>query len=254
MRPWPSDAFEWIRSGRQKFPSRADSNWKGISVSGLIPEKFESYAKILHTVEVNYQNIDAPLTERENEILNIPKCKELRSFVERLRVERLSARIRWKTLAQLLGVPFQTEICHEWFRATMDEPGCWPRFLVGPSEGYLNAEELPEVVSILSHFTDSQDCFFRFSEIAFIATAKQILFRGGLDELSQFLTEERYQLTPEYWWPSDHSWCLCSDYDLDFTFVGGPKELISTLLNNTTLEVLEVTTEARVDSFAPIPK
>jgi hypothetical protein len=126
--------------------------------------------------------------------------------------------------------------------------------LVGPSEGFLNAEELSEVVSVLGHFTHRQDCFFRFSEIAFIGTERQILFRGALDELSQFLADGRYQLTPEYYWPSDHSWCLCSDYDLDFTFVGGPKDLISTLLNNANLEVLAVTAETRVDCFAPIPK
>ena len=204
MRPCPNDVFEWIRTGRQKFPPHADSNWKGISLSGLIPKKFEAYAKMLHTIDATYENIDAPLTEHENEILKIPKCNVLRSFVEKLRQECQGTRIRWKTLAQLMGVPFQTEICHEWFRTTMGEPSCWPRLLVGPSEGFLNAKELPEVVSILDHFTLSQDCFFRFSEIAFIATEKQILFRGALDELSQFLTDGRYQLTPEYWWPSDH--------------------------------------------------
>jgi hypothetical protein len=168
MRPCSIDEFEWIRTGRQKFLPRADSNWKGIRVSGLIPEKFEAYAKILHEIDATYKNIDAPLSERENEILKIPKCKVLASFVERLRVEHQGARIRWKTLAQLLGVPFQREICHEWFRTTMEEAGCWPRFLIGPSEGYLNAIELTEVVSILGHFTHEQDCFFRFSEIAFV--------------------------------------------------------------------------------------
>lgn len=254
MRPCPDDVFEWIRSGRQKSPPRADSDWKGITVAGLIPEKFEAYAKILHTIEATYKNIDAPLTERENVILKIPKCKELRSFVERLREERRGARIRWKTLAQLLGVAFQTEICHEWFRTTMEEAGCWPRFLVGPGEGFLNDQELPEVVSILGALTGSQDCFFRFSEIAFIATDKPILFCGDLNELSQFLADGRYQLTPEYWWPSDRSWCLCSDYDLNFTFVGGSKNLISSVLNNATLEALKVTPQTRVDSFAPMPK
>jgi hypothetical protein len=254
MRPCSIDEFEWIRTGRQKFAPRADSDWKGIRVSGVIPDKFQAYAKILHTIDATYKNIDASLSERENEILKIPKCEVLRSFIERMRVENQGTRIRWKTLAQLLGVPFKTEICHEWFRTIMDKPECWPRLLVGPGEGCLNASELAEVSSILGNFTHDQDCFFRFSEIAFIATGKQIVFRGVLEELSQFLTEGKYQLTPEYWWPSDRGWCLCSDYDLDFTFVGGPKELISSLLDNKILEVLEVTSETRVDSFAPIPK
>jgi hypothetical protein len=254
MHPSPDDAFEWIRSGRQKFPARSNPNWEGVFVSGLIPAKFEAYAKILHGIEATYKSIDNPLTERENAILKIPKCKELRSFVEKLREEHRRARIRWQTLAQLLDVPFQTEICHEWFRTTMKEPGCWPRFLIGPGAGFLNAEELSEFVSILGPFTNSQDCFFRFSEIAFIATDKPILFAGALNELPAFLAERKDQFTPEYWWPSDHSWCLCSDFDLDFTFVGGSKNLISSVLKNTTLEALEVTLRTRVDNYAPISR
>jgi hypothetical protein len=29
--------------------------------------------------------------------------------------------------------------------------------------------------------------------------------------------------------PSDRSWCVCSDFDFEFTFFGGPQELISTI-------------------------
>jgi hypothetical protein len=254
VRSYPDDASEWIWSGREKFTARDHPAWSGVGVSGLIPTQFEAYAKILHSIEASYKYIDNPLTERENEILKIPKCEELRPFVERLKAEGLGARIRWRTLAHLLNVPYQAEICHKWFGTTMKEPGCWSRLLVGPDEGSLSDEELLEVVSILSAFTNDQDCFFRFSEIAFIATGKPILFRGDLKELSQFLKDGSYRLTPEYWWPSDRSWCLCSDYDLNFTFVAGSKNLISAVLNSTTLEALEVTPQTRVDYDAPMPK
>jgi hypothetical protein len=252
VRSYPDDAFEWIRSGREKFPARADPAWRGVCVSGLIPAKFEAYAKILHGIEATYENIDSPLTERENEILKIPKCEELRSFVERLRAERLGARIRWRTLAELIGVPFQAEICHEWFRATMEEPGCWPRFLLGPGDGNLGPEEFSAVLSLLQPFTGRQDCFFRFAELPFVDTGKPILFRGVLDELRKFLADGKYQFTPEYWWPADGSWCLCSDYDLVFTILGGSKKLISAVLENATLEALEVTQQTRVDDYAPM--
>jgi hypothetical protein len=69
-------------------------------------------------------------------------------LVERMREEGRDPRIRWRTLAQLLGVPFESGICHEWFRASMEDPICWPRFLHGPDDGNLNAEELPEVLSM----------------------------------------------------------------------------------------------------------
>jgi hypothetical protein len=254
MRPCADIAFEWIRNGRKKFVPRTGSNWEGTAVACLIPNKFEAYAKILHTVEANYANIDHPLTDRENVVLGIPSCDELKSFVETLRREHLGPRIRWQDLAKLLGVPFQAEICHEWFRTIMTEPSCWSRLLSGPGEGFLDAEAFLEVVRILSPSVGNQECFFRFAEIPFIATHKPILYSGPLDELKGFLKGGDYRhLTPEYWWPTDRTWCLCSDYDLNFTFVAGSRELISTLLASAPLEVMEVSPETRVDSLAPIP-
>jgi len=251
--PCSEDSFEWIRSVREELLSRDKSDWKSF-VSDLIPKQFEAYAKVLHQIDARYENIDNPLTEAEIAILKIPACTKLWSFVERLRKEGRGPRIRWRELAHLYGVPFQAGICHEWFRASMDEPGCWPRFLCGPDDGNLNVKELSAMLSVLRPFAKNQDSFFRFSEIAFIATDKPIHFCGSLDELSTFLTDGKYQFTPEYWWPADHSWCVCSDYDLAFTIVAGSKELVSGVLNDATLEAIQVSPQTRVDSNAPMPR
>jgi hypothetical protein len=255
MQPCPDDEFEWIRTRREKPRARNTPNWKGNFVSQLMPIRFESYAKILHSIEASYKNIDDPhpLTEREIAVLKIPPCTILKSFVVSLREEGRGPRIRWKTLAQLLGVPFEPEICHEWFRASMEEPICWPRFLSGPDDGNLNAEEFPEVLSILRAFSGNQDSLFRFAEWAFTKRNKPLIFRGVLDELPTFLADKSYRITPEYWWPTDRSWCLCSEFDLKFTIVGGSKNLISAVLNNATLEALEVTPQTRIDDSAPMP-
>jgi hypothetical protein len=247
-------AFEWIRSGRDELLASDNPSWKGNFVSHLLPKSFEAYAKLLHSIDANYQNIDNPLSEREVSILKIPPCKKLRSFVESLREERRGSRIRWETLAHLFGMPFKSEICHEWFQVSMEEQGCWSRFLFGPDDGNLNSNELSELLSVLRVFTGSQECFFRFAEIPFITTEKPILFRGVLDELPTFLAEGEYQFTPEYLWPADQSWCVCSDYDLTFTIVAGSKELVSCVLNDATLEALEVTPQTRIDSYAPMPR
>jgi hypothetical protein len=112
-------AFEWIRSGREELLASDNPNWKGNFVSHLLPKTFEAYAKLLHSIEANYENIDKPLSAREIAILNIPPCKKLRSFVESLREERRGPRIRWEMLARLFSVPFESEICHTWFQARM---------------------------------------------------------------------------------------------------------------------------------------
>ena len=134
------------------------------------------------------------------------------------------------------------------------QPECWPRLLAGPDDAGLNGEELSALLSVLQPVAGKQDCFFRFSEISFIGTDKPIQFCEPLDDLSIFLATGRYQFTPEYWWPADHSWCVCSDYDLTFTIVAGSKELISGVLNDATLEALQITTRTRIDSYAPMPQ
>src|ERR1700722_14134145 len=89
-------AFEWIRSARQELLASDDPHWKGNFVSHLLPTSFEVYAKILHSIEPNYKNIDEPLSDREISLLKIPPCTRLRSFVESLRQGRQSQKIKWQ--------------------------------------------------------------------------------------------------------------------------------------------------------------
>ncbi len=250
---FPQDSvFEWIRSGRDKPDAigRASQAWRGNFVSLLIPNRFEAYAKILHRIDARYEDPTSPLSPSEIAILKVPPCTRLREFVEHTRENSQGSRIRWARIAQILDVPIKPEICHEWFRTKL-EPGCWPRFLWGPADGTLASEEITELVSILMPLTDNdQECFFRFPEIPFVLTDKPLLFQGRLSELATSL--EPYRFTFEYWWPPDCQWCVCSDYDLMFTLVGGSKDLISRLLASEVLETLEVTPQTRIDSFAPI--
>lgn len=254
MRAGADKDFEWIQSGLSELVSSEDPTWKGNFVSHLLPPKFGAYAKILHRITANYENIDHPLSGREFALLRIPPCAELRSFVESQRHRAESPRIRWKALAELLSVPFVSEICHEWFRASLGDPTCWPRFLYGPDEGNLDYEELSELLSLLHLFTGKQECFLRFAPVPLVGTDRPILFTGALDEVIAFLKKNEYQFSPEYLWPSDRNWCLCTDYDLTFTVVGGPQKLISAIFGSSRLEALQVNEQTRIDSRVPIPK
>jgi hypothetical protein len=244
--------FAWIRSGCDELVSSQHPEWRGNFVSHLMPPVFEAYTKILHRIEARFENIDKPLSPREIAILKIPPCEGLRSFVESRRTGAQAPRIRWKELAEALNVPFGPQISHEWYRKKLEE-GCWPRFLYGPGEGLLDGEARTHLVSVLKPFTDSGECFFRFAEIPFILTGKPLLFGGTLEELGGFLESGGYQLSPEYWGPSEKRWCVCSDYDLKFTVVGGSRNLISALLASNVLECLEVTPQTRIDYLAPMP-
>lgn len=244
-------AFDWIRQGREELLRSRTLDWKGNLVSHLFPPVFESYAKLLHGIEAHYEFIDKPLSASENEILRIPACEPLKSFVERRRSDS-QTRVRWKELAELLDVPFVPAISHEWYRKKLSDPWCWPRLLRGPAEGYLSQEECETLASALKAFTGNQDCFFRFSDIPFYARSGQPqLLRGTLDGVPELQKEKRLSL--EYWWPSDRSWVVCSDYDLCFTIIGGRSQLVSALLRDRVLECVEVNLQTRIDVLAPIP-
>jgi len=252
MQPESDQAvFDWILRGRERTAGPRTPNWAGNFVSHLIPSVFDAYAKILHRVEAHYENIDTPLTSAEIAILKIPRCEPIKSFIENRRANSAGNRVRWKELAELLNVPFAPEICHEWYRKKLEDRVCWSRFLSGPADGKLQEEECSELVSTLRPFTDGEKCFFRFSEWPFINFDQPKLFKGALNEICGFLKDRR--LGFEYWWPRDQSWCVCSDYDLHFTIVGGPKALTSGLLASNELECIEVTAKNRIDVFAPAP-
>jgi hypothetical protein len=244
-------AFDWIRSGRNKLPESRTPEWTGNFISHLIPPIFESYAKILHRIEAHYKHIDQPLTPTENAILGIPTCEPLKSFVEGRRTNSPKCRVKWGELAELLNVPFTSEICHEWYRKKLQDAWCWPRLLSGPDDGLLADEECAGLSSTLMPFTDSEECFFRFSDIPFIASGGSQLFKGTLSEVCAFPKGRAPGF--EYWWPPDQNWCVCSDYDLAFTIVGGSRKLASALLASEVLECIEVGPHTRIDSLAPMP-
>jgi len=80
-----------------------------------------------------------------------------------------------------------------------------------------------------------------------------MLFAGPLDGVVEFGKENNYQFSPEYVWPSDRSWCLCSEFDFEFTFVGGTQELISAILASSEFEAFQITPQTRIDYFIPMP-
>lgn len=242
--------FNWIADGRHPIPPPYSS--EGVPLSCLLPLNFECYAKILHRFDTPHDTIDQSLGAEELRILKIPDCTTIRNLVAQDRPSPLGSRILWKEAAQALGVPYAPELTHSWFaRALAPNASCWPRFIEGPADGALKTEECQELASLLGEVTPRRACFFRLAELPYIGTDQSLLFKGMLNEVADFFAS--FQCTPEYWWPSDHQWCVCSEYDLTFTIVGGSSNLITLLLRSEVLECLEVRPEIRVDDFAPFP-
>jgi hypothetical protein len=59
-----------------------------------------------------------------------------------------------------------------------------------------------------------------------------LLFAGPLNKVAG------WQDGPNLWWPDDRAWCVASEIDLPYTYVGGSKELIAEILTHPALEAL----------------
>jgi hypothetical protein len=248
--------FEWIVTGRTPTPhSREVSAASGVPLSCVIPLQFEKYAKILHRLDGHYENIDHPLTEEEIAVLGLPACSVVRDLIVQKRRTSLTSRVSWKEAAGAFGIPYSPLIKHSWFSKRLDpHPECWPRFIYGPADGTLEADESRALVSVLTTVTGDQECYFRLAAMPFIATDQNLLFAGMLNEVEDFFVNGPFQFTPEYWWPRDHLWCVCTDYDLEFTVVGGGAAVIDSLVRNEVFECIEVSSDIRIDYLTPIPQ
>jgi hypothetical protein len=55
---------------------------------------------------------------------------------------------------------------------------------------------------------------------------------------------------PNLWWPDDRSWCVASEIDFPYTYVGGPKKLIDEILAEPSLEALPAALDHGITAFS----
>lgn len=101
------------------------------------------------------------------------------------------------------------------------------RFTANPKEiyycvwtGYGGLEERPAIGVRLAH-------------------RKYYLYTGELEGVKNFHLGRHHHRPPEYWFPVDKSWCVATDMDLYWTYVGGSQSCVREVLASHRLEALE---------------
>jgi hypothetical protein len=126
----------------------------------------------------------------------------------------------------------------------------------GPQEGTLYRPDADVLVEVLAgHTTTPQRCWFGmwdgwgpFSPGAVYRPSVRekaprvrlpgrdyVLFVGPLLAVASLADAEDGR-TPNLWWPDDHAWCVASEIDLPWTYVGGSAALIAGLLADARVE------------------
>lgn len=224
--------FDWIKLNIDKLESDS-AQWKGNFVSHCLPKSYSLYCKILNPIYRDKMISNEKLLWRE--------CQGEQKI-------KIGERLLYKDLANKYNVKFTKEISTNTFSQIY---GSLPRYIIASDEGNMEINLVEELVKILKPLTDEQKCYFHYY---FLKTEDwyggDLLFSGKLEDVFNLYDLNGLRGSPTYWWAEDKSWCLCTDYDLDFSLIGGNKKIIDELLSNTELECIEVDINTRIDHRA----
>jgi hypothetical protein len=236
------DAASWIDEALPPLLQWEDPAWRGNFVSHCLPSVFSAYAKIFHPIyaDDSVEDRSASWAEADDRPETVGRLVSVGSGPD-----PFGRRVTWQSLAQELGLTFHAEINDQSLRRRFPDRS-FPRYLVGPEEGSLDRPTCQSLVHALTPYTGAEACFFYYVAIS-TPKIEPLLYRGALTNVFESFDLEGVYGTPTYWWPGSRSWCLCTDWDLTFTLVGGSADLISSLLSTPELEALEVTPSSRVD-------
>ena len=116
---------------------------------------------------------------------------------------------------------------------------------------------LPLIEVLVEHLrpatTTPENCYFAVwngfadSVAPPILTPKLELPNRGYDVFSGPVEAARTSLSvisfghqsANFWWPADHAWCVLTEIDFAWTYVGGPRDCIAAILADPRLEAVE---------------
>ena len=230
----PSDApvlstrveeVDWIRDRLRP--------WSEHVATSVIPDGFEAYARILHPAQVPSEGRDL---------------------------------VRWKDVSQWSDVPMSRNV--QWHEIALPRlprtvrPPWWGQ---GPAEGDPYRDDLLSLVDVLTPRTDAPqrsyfcvwDGHFQTNAVRYGSGMPSVavprpdppprlvelpnrsygLFEGALNGVTSIdIAHRRSSQPPNLWWPNDRSWIVASEIDLPWTYVGGSKALIESVLADPNLE------------------
>lgn len=231
---------EWLLPFTPCTPDGITSVPETYTVASCLPNAFEAYGKLFHPL---YLDPDAPsdvswASAPDASEAAFPTIGRLVSVGSGVDSDR--PRARWADVARAYGLPYDSTLEDRKLQAAFPDRS-WPRRIFGPNEGSL---DLPTLRALLPHLQieGSEPSFFYYDLLATVGNHEGgYLFTGLLEDvLTCFDLEEVRGVSPTFWWPSDRQWCVYTDWDLKWSYIGGSRAIIERLVTDSALECLEV--------------
>ena len=214
----------WLKECLEKPWSRGDGCNYAASV---IPKGYEAYARIFHPAYLPDENREITWTE-----------------LARYFTRKPHSQMQWHRIVGS-GSPLFNGLK-----------------ITEPAQGHLPREKAGELVKVLRKYTGTpDDCLFavwngwggseaekRWPEAAVLQLPdREYVLLGGPIEAAAISVLPFCEQSASLWWPRDRAWCVATDIDLMWTYVGGTTGCIDEVLKIVCLEVYPAKIDDRVD-------
>ena len=116
----------------------------------------------------------------------------------------------------------------------------WPPYIWYPAEGNLDKEEFSEIFIKIKDLYYDQVVNYFYSFLKTKSWENDIIYKGLISEFDKLADQTEIKDNPTAVYPDTREWCIVSDYDLPFTFIGGSAQLIDSITNNTKYEIFQI--------------
>ena len=209
---------------------RTEENFYRYLLTVCCPLIFESYAILLHPYWINLKVKDlitSGLKINENQV-----------------DENDYKRINWIDFFKLYGYNFNLKTANQTkekiSQQLLSGETDWPVYIWFPAEGSCETEELKFIFSKLADFYGDVEANFFYCLLKTEKWDKERIFKGKLSNFDELEKNKDLRDNPTAIFPDNKTWCIISDYDLPFTYIGGSKKFIDNLTNNKKFDIYEI--------------
>ena len=203
-----------------------DKNLKDIDILEYfrklcLPNIFEKYAVILHSFWI-YNLSESQISRMNlnpNEILNAEQ-----EFPE----DEYNA-VKWIDFYKLKGMNFELKEAIKdsinWrfpFKQMNNE--------MYPGDGIIDEEILKIFGNTILKKYENEEIEIYYISLATANMEEDRMFKGKISELSELIKSEETLNTPSLIYSTEKKWAINSDYDLQFSIIGGEESLINALI------------------------
>uniref|UniRef100_F4C8W9 Uncharacterized protein n=1 Tax=Sphingobacterium sp. (strain 21) TaxID=743722 RepID=F4C8W9_SPHS2 len=116
----------------------------------------------------------------------------------------------------------------------------WPEDIRYPNEGNCESFELEYIFKHIKDIHGDILINIYYCQLKTQNWEKEIIYQAHLTEFNLLPSEKEVLDNPTAIYPDDKSWCIVSDYDLPFTYIGGSKTLIDRITQNSPFDIYPI--------------